>query len=78
MKKDTIILIIVFLLFLVGLSLQQDNKAQEPNYCEIYADQEQTASRVAIGGGEREYGLNGSWIKESKLFESCKGDNVKW
>lgn len=75
MKKNTILLLVCLILSIIIFSFQQYNKVEEPNYCKIYADQEQTSYRVEIGGSEKEYGLNGSWIKESKLLESCKEGN---
>lgn len=61
---------ILFIYVTFSESLEEkDNK--KINYCEIYSNQLVTASRVGINGSEREYGLNGNWIKESILLQDC-------
>ncbi len=70
--KKILIILVLFSFFLIGCSNINENKEENANYCEIYAGQELTAMRVKIGGGEKQYSLNGTWVNESILFEDCK------
>lgn len=70
--KKILIIVVLFSFFLIGCSNNNQKTQENINYCEIYAEQELTAMRIAIGGGEKQYSLNGTWVNESILFEDCK------
>ena len=68
MKEITIILFILIILAIFAITIP----VEETNYCEIYAEQELSAMRYPTDGGEREFSLNGTWVKESTLMEDCE------
>lgn len=82
-KKDLInipkVLILISIIFLVAVFIIlfiTDGVTSE--YCETYNKQDLTSTRVPLQGGETEYALNGSWVKETDLLNSCKFMNKKW
>lgn len=77
-SKQKKAMIIIFLAVVVSFSWlivevkYLDNINQNTQLCEDYANQQVTSSRVHVEGGEREYSINGEWVKESNLIRSCK------
>ena len=76
-KKDRInlyrlIMVLILMLLFIEIIILNNKTTEIPNYCEIYSEQELTSSHICYEVDcEREYSLNGTWIKESDLKNSC-------
>ena len=74
MDKKTIATIIRSICVILGTLIFVPKLYLEniPSLCEQYADQELVSYRAAIGTNEQQYSINGIWVNESDLMESCK------
>lgn len=64
------VFLIVSILISIGIFIYFE-EVDETNWCEIYAEQKVTSMRVPEIVGERQYALNGTWVNESVLKQSC-------
>ena len=76
--KFLIIIIILYIIIMIPFYFYLEHN-QEPNWCELYEEQELIMSRIHYTGqGEQEYQINGTWINNSVLEESCEKNNRIW
>ena len=66
-----LLMLIIFGLFLIA-NLVSKYKIESQRWCDIYEDQTVTATRIPFENGEKQYGLNGTWIDERILYNNCK------